>query len=84
YNMLGGMLGFDMVKTGDTLTIENPVFTPTVFHFDANFRGNRVYLLEQFTDSLAESHGISHYGNSITVDGIKKYLYDTIDKEFLK
>ena len=84
FNMLGGMIGFDMVKNGDTLTLNNVVFTPTVYYFDTNFYNNRVLLLSQFTDELAESHGISYYENTITVDGIKQYLNQTINKEFLK
>jgi len=83
YSMLGGMISFDIVKCGDSLILEGPLFTPTVYYFDSGFYNNRVYLLSQFTDQLAQSHGLSYYGNSITVEGVKKYLFDTIDKEFL-
>jgi len=82
-NMLGGMLTFNAVKSEGATEITDVVFHPTVYYFNYYFRNNRVYPLDEFTPELAKSHGISYYGNSITIDGVKKYLSDTIDKEFL-
>lgn len=83
YNMLGGMISFNMVKEGDSLSLEAPVFTPTVYYFNTSFYKNQVFLLSQFTDDLASSHGISNYENTITTDVLNQYLSNTISKEFL-
>lgn len=84
YNMVGGMISFDMVRSenGD-VTIENPLFTPTVFHHNASFYNNQVWLMEEYTAEMAASHGISYYGNHTTLDKLKKYATDTISPEFL-
>jgi len=84
YNMVGGMIEFDMVRTetGETY-IENVVFNPTVFHFNSAFYNNQVWLMEDYSDELASSHGISYYGRYTTFDKLKKYVTDTISPEFL-
>ena len=83
YHMLGGLITFDIVKQGSTVTTENVVFLPTVYYFTTSFYKNHVCFLEDFTDELAKSHGLAYYNRSITVSGIKKYLTDTISPEFL-
>ena len=83
YNLLGGLITFDIVKQGDDVSTENVVFLPTVYYFTTSFYKNHVYFLSDFTDDLAKSHGLAYYGRSITVSGIKKYLKDTISAEFL-
>ena len=83
YNMLGGMISFDMVLTDGTPSIENVKFIPTVYYFDTSFYQNQVYYLSDFTEEMANSHGISYYGNSLSLDTLKKYLSDTIDSRFL-
>lgn len=82
-NMVGGMISFDIVKEGDDSYVENPVFIPTVYYFNASFYGNCVYLMEDFTDQLAASHGISAYGNYTSVEKLRRYVTDTVDAEFL-
>ena len=83
YNMLGGLITFDIVKKGNTVTTENVLFLPTVYYFNTSFYKNHVYFLSDFTEELAKSHGLAYYGRSLTVNGIKKYLTDTISQEFL-
>lgn len=83
YNMLGGLITFDIVKEGNTVTTENVLFLPTVYYYNTSFYKNHVYFLSDFTDKLANSHGLSYYGRTISVSGIKKYLADTISAEFL-
>ena len=83
YNMLGGLISFDIVKQGNTVSTENVVFLPTVYYFTTSFYKNHVYFLSDFTDELAKSHGLAYYGRSISVDGVKKYLTSTIPAEFL-
>ena len=82
--MLGGMISFDMVLTDGVPAIENVVFIPTVYYFDTSFYQNQVYYLSDFTEEMANSHGISYYGNSLSLDTLKKYLSATIDPQFLR
>lgn len=83
YNMVGGMISFDIVKEGERSYIENPVFIPTVYYFNSSFYGNCVYLMEDFTEEKAKSHGISAYGNYTSLEKLRKYVTDTIDASFL-
>ncbi|MEE0944076.1 MAG: CapA family protein [Clostridia bacterium] len=85
YNMVGGMIKFDIVKTDDQKPyIENVVFNPTVFHYNSNFRGNKVYFMQDYTPELAAKHGVrGYYKNSLYYDRILKYAKDTIAIEFL-
>lgn len=84
YNMVGGMISFDMVRdeNGDT-SVENVLFTPTVFHHNSAFYNNQVWPMEEYTADMAASHGISYYGNYTSLDKLKKYVTDTISPEFL-
>ncbi len=83
YNMIGGMISFDIVTKGDTRSIENPVFIPTVYYFDTSFYGNCIYLLENFTAAQAASHGIAAYGHYTNLETLRKYVTDTVSPEFL-
>lgn len=83
YNMLGGFISFDIVVTGETVSTENVLFTPTVYYFTTSFYQNHIYPLADFTEELAASHGLAYYGRTITVQGIRSYLNKTISDEFL-
>ncbi|MDD6800087.1 MAG: CapA family protein [Firmicutes bacterium] len=85
YNMVGGIISFDIVRTDDEKpVIENVLFTPTMFHFPGNFYNNHIYLLEDYTSELAAQHGVkTYYKNSISYDQLIKYVKNTISPEFL-
>lgn len=85
YNMVGGIISFDIVGVGDNRPyIQNVVLHPTVFHFPSSFVGNKVYLMEDYTPELAAVHGVkNYYKHTLTYDGLIKYAKDTIDPEFL-
>lgn len=83
YNMVGGILSFDIVKDSDGSYLENVLFRPTVFYFTKSFRQNIIYDMEDFTTELAASHGIAYYGNRMTLERLRSYVTDTIDREFL-
>lgn len=85
YNMVGGIIGFDIVKCGeDKPYVENPIFTPTVFHFNSAFTDNNVYLMSDYPKELASSHGVrGYYGSRFDYDTIINYAKNTIDSEFL-
>ncbi len=84
YNMLGGMLSFDLVKLGnEAVVVENALFIPTVFDFNKNFYNNHIYLLEDYTEEQAKNHGISYYGNHTTRVALCGYVTQNIPAEFL-
>ncbi len=87
YNMVGGIISFDLVKTSGATTafsVENPIFTPTVYHFNSRFKENKVYQMKDYTPELANLHGVkNYYKNPLTYDGLIKYAEDTVDAEFL-
>ncbi len=84
YNLVGGFVTFDITKKNDDhATLDNVRFVPTVFHYPSNFYNNKIYLMENYTDALASSHGISFYGNRTTLARLKKYVTDTISPDYL-
>ncbi|MBR5586813.1 MAG: CapA family protein [Clostridia bacterium] len=85
YNMVGGMIKFDIVQVDDgDACLENVVFEPTVFHYNANLMSNTVYPMSQYTPELAARHGVrTFFGNSLNLDTLHQYVYDTISPEFL-
>jgi len=83
YNMVGGMISFDIVKGTEASYIENVKLIPTVYYFNSSFYGNCVYLMKDFTETLASSHGIGSYGNYTSLAKLQNYVTSTIDREFL-
>jgi len=85
YNMVGGIISFDIVCTEGVLPVlENILYSPTVFHFNGSFTDNNVYLMSDYTQELASVHGVRrYYGNNLSYDRLLQYATDTIDPEFL-
>lgn len=85
YNVPGGMLTFNIEKTDDQrAVIAFPQFIPTVCHYPKSFYNNVVYLLEDYTEELANQHAVkTYYNHTISLEKLTKYVTDTIDKEFL-
>lgn len=84
YNMLGGIAMFDIVlRHGETPRIESPVLMPTVFYFNSTFRDNTIILMQDFTQELASSHGISGYGNRLSLPALYAKVREVISPEFL-
>ena len=84
YNMVGGMISFDIVKYSDkNASVENVVFIPTVFDWGTAFYNNKIYLLEEYTETQAKNHGIKSYGRTTSLSQLKGYVKNTISDEFL-
>ena len=85
YNMVGGIIEFDIVsKDGGEPYVENPVFNPTVFHFDSGFYNNTVYFMQDYTSELAAEHGVrTYYKRSLTTEMLHSYVKKYISSEFL-
>ncbi len=84
YNMVGAMIQFNINRASDgKITIENPLFIPTVFDFNYNFYENRIHLMENYTEAQAAAHGIGSYGNYTSLERLRAYVTDTVSAEFL-
>ena len=81
-NMLGGLCTFDIVKTGDEVTIENVVFNPVVHHFGPSYYNGKLYYLSDFTDELASTFA-KVYGINANKQSLSDIVRDVIDAEFL-
>ena len=82
YNMLGGLISFQIVKTDNVVSIEEVRFYPTVYYFDIKFYHNHVYYYEDLTEELVSSHGLRYYGKVLNSSKLRQYL-QTIDSAFL-
>lgn len=94
YNNLGGIVSFEIAKDeSGTPYIESPVLIPVVCHYSsdtsvkdsqgyATRSGLSLYLLENYTETLAASHGSQIYG-SFSLKDMYGYVTSTIDTEFL-
>lgn len=84
--VLGGILTFDIhTLEGSEPWIENVGFVPTVYHYNRYYRNNVIYYLEDYTNDLADEHGVYLcYYNRFTVEELSEYLEDTVGKEFLR
>lgn len=83
YNMVGGIITFDIVRKKGEISIEKPILIPTVYYFNRSFYKNSVHLMENFTEEMAKSHGIAYYGNYTTLDRLRSYVTNTVSSEFL-
>ncbi len=88
-NLIGGLVTFDIVKdaSGKT-TIEDPIYNPTVTHYNKQRLGLQVYLMENYTKELADLHGNPNYGTTAekriwNLEKIKSFVTDNIESEFL-
>lgn len=84
-NVVGGMVTFDITKTGNNRAQWNNVsFTPTVCHYPGNFYGNTVYLLKDYTEDLAVQHAVrTYYKNPISLSALQELVTSTIDSKYL-
>lgn len=94
-NMVGEMLGFDIVKDVDgSISIENPYVEGVVCHYktDTSKKDNqnlyvrydvRMYMMRDYTEELAKNHGSQNWGK-FTFDDMKKLITNNVSSEFLK
>ncbi len=84
-NVVGGMITFDITKVNDQrATWSNPDFTPTVCHYPRSFYGNKVYLLKDYTEELANQHAVrTYYNNTISLAALQELVTNTIDSKYL-
>lgn len=81
YNMMGGLLTFDIVMTeGDERAhIENPLLTPTAFYYNGRYNEMSLMYLQDFTDEMEQNHGVllvhgDKIDNDVLVEKYKQYI----------
>lgn len=81
--MVGGILDYTIRReTPDSpIEITDVAFIPTVTHYDAGFRNNRLYPLTAYTAELAQSHGVRGNNPEFSLDYIHKLLDEVIYTE---
>lgn len=85
-SMLGGLASWNMIKDGETgeISIEDVSFMPTVTHFTSGFQNFKVYALKDYTDELAQAHGLNGYaGEWISRAYFSEMTHQIMDEEFL-
>lgn len=87
---LEGMLSFDFVKDGDKVSIDNVTLTPLINHYYAENKKNiidtrygfTVYCLKDYTDTLANQHGLNGYKNiHISLDKMKEKVKNIVSSD---
>lgn len=86
--MIGVVLSFTLEKTtqpdGSSETVlKGPMLHPTVNHYGANYSQVRMYLYKDYTDELAQSHGVRENFPNFSRSYIESVLRDNIDNTFL-
>lgn len=84
--MLGGMLNFELVKNNETgeISFENVKFSGVVNHYGSNYANIRIYPLDEYTEELADAHGMVARNSSFDREYLQSLLEEVIDEEFLK
>ncbi len=88
-NLVGGIVTFDIVKDKNgNITIENPIYNPTVTHYNKQRLGLQVYLMKDYTEELVALHGCPNYGQTAdrkiwTMDKIRGFATNNVSSEFL-
>ena len=83
-NQVGGLFTFSIVSDGQGgVQVKDPLFTPTVFYYGPNWFNTHLYLLEDYTEDIAVSHGVQINGYTLSADAARKIVTDVIDPQFL-
>lgn len=85
--MVGGMFTFTIESDGNGgLRVVDPLLTPTVNYYDWNWMNTKIYLLDQYTEEIAATHGLGNpsiNGGGLSPDEAKKIVKNAIDPQFL-
>lgn len=83
--MIGGMLDVSVTKSyqENKVYISSAKFVPIVNHYDRGYRNLRNYLLDDYTQELALSHGVRTKHPDFSLDYINNTVKSVIDEEFL-
>ncbi|MEG0484810.1 MAG: CapA family protein, partial [Oscillospiraceae bacterium] len=81
---IGLVLNFDIAENeSGNFSAQNVAATPVVTHYDANYKNVREYLYKDYTDELAQKHGVNVNYPSFSREYISGLLKANISSEFL-
>ncbi len=84
YNMVGGLLSFSIKGDGDNgLCVDDILFTPTVNYYGPDWYNTKVYLMDQYTDEIAATHGIQYQNAYLSPAQARQYALNVIPLEYL-
>ena len=85
--LLGGLLSFELVRNTGTnsVTLENIRMRGVVTHYGMDMSNVRLYMLDEYTNELANVHAVSRENTpDFGLRYLKKLLSDRIDGKFLR
>lgn len=83
-NQVGGIFSFSIIGDGEGgLMVDSPLFTPTVFYYGMDWYDTHIYFMEDYTDTVASSHGVQISGYYMSAVDARTIVTDAIDGEFL-
>ena len=82
-NMVGGILGFDLCKAPNGVSVDNVCFIPTVSQYNKNVRGFKIYLFSEYTEALEKAHGAHKFDSGMSMKSMRKIIDNAIPKKFL-
>jgi len=79
--LIGGMVWLTFTKEHSTgkVTVDKPQFDIAITHFGGGFSGLKLYKLSQYSDSLANSHGV----RGMSMKAIYEQIRTVIGDEYL-
>lgn len=82
-NMVGGFMGFDIIKAPNGVSIENAYFIPTMCHYNYSVRGFKIYRFSEYTSELEANHGAHKFDSSMSMKYMRNIIDNAIPDEFL-
>ncbi len=67
-NLLGAMADVKLSFDGERVSISDYAFVPVVTHYSYDLKEFAVYPLKEYTDALAQKHGIAQYDGAASVE----------------
>lgn len=85
-NMIHGFLDVTVTKNFETKETEitDVKLIPSVTHYDSGYKNNRLYLLSEYTEKLASSHGVHDNYRYFSLEYLQNLVTNTIDAQFLE
>ncbi|MBP5245870.1 MAG: hypothetical protein J6036_05390 [Clostridia bacterium] len=82
-NMVGGIMGFDIIKAPNGTSVENAYFIPTVCQYNYSVRGFKIYKFSEYTEELEKVYGAHKFDPSMSYKYMRNIINNAIPDEFL-
>ena len=78
-NLLGGLANIELKFNGERVYIHDYSFMPIVTHYNTQFSGFAVYPLKNYTDALAQGHGVAMKDGAVSVERFRKIVENVFE-----